>query len=47
LETANHLFLGYDITRTIWRNSNWPLNVEAFVDLHISSWIKAIVNPSN
>jgi hypothetical protein len=45
LETANHIFLGRDIARIIWRHSNLPLNVEAFVNLHTSSWIKAIITP--
>lgn len=56
LETTNHIFLGCEIARIIRRQSNWPffsffsnwpLNVEAFANLHICSWIKAIGNPSN
>lgn len=46
LEIAAHVFLGCDIARFIWRQPEWPLNVDAFEDYHISSWIKAILDPS-
>lgn len=40
LETTQHLFLNNDIASIIWRNSDWPINVAAFEDFHISSWVK-------
>lgn len=46
LETTEHLFLDCDIVRIIWRNSNSPINVAAFEDFHISSWVKVIIDPS-
>jgi hypothetical protein len=37
LEYSQHLFLGCDIARIVWRQSKWQLNIEAFVDFLISN----------
>lgn len=44
VETIEHVFLGCDIARIIWIQSDW--NIDAFESFHISSWIKAISEPS-
>lgn len=33
------------ITRIIWKNSKWPLDISVFRDQPFSAWIKAILHP--
>jgi hypothetical protein len=44
LETAQQFFfLGCDIVRIIWRQSNWPLKIHAFENLPIGTSIKLLL----
>jgi hypothetical protein len=43
LETAQQIFLGCDIVRIIWRQSNWPLKIHAFENFPIGTWIKLLL----
>lgn len=45
LETLPHLFLGCDIAIVIWRNADWPINIDGFKDFPVSFWVKVFLNP--
>lgn len=46
VEHMNHLFLECIISRIIWREAPWPIMIDRFANLPITSWLSVILDPS-
>lgn len=47
IETTKHLMLECFVSQITWGQSPWGLNILAFLDQPLSSWLKTIIESSS